>query len=273
MSQEITMDLCELTLAVEEIVRKAGVEVKRCYEEGQFETFTKNDESPVTSADYAANEIITASLKELTPHIPIVSEESDPKDIINRHSWSTYWLIDPLDGTQEFVAGSGDFSVVVALVHDHTPSIGVIYAPIHDRCYMATLGQGAFRRDSDGLTPIQISAGDESTIRVAVSLRQDKLLVKRRLSERFNYDTIAMGSATLKACLVAQGDADIYMRVGPTGEWDTGAAHCILHEAGGGIFDLAMNTLTYNKRDTLANPNFVVCGNLSLPWLEIIKNS
>lgn len=273
MSKDTVIDLCELTLAVEEIVREAGIEVKRCYEEGQFKTFTKNDESPVTSADYAANEIIIASLKKLTPDIPIVSEESDPKDIINRHNWPTYWLIDPLDGTQEFVAGSGDFSVVVALINNHIPSIGVIYAPIHDRCYMATLGQGAFRRDSNGLAPIHIKQGDEAAIRVAISLRQDKLLVKRRLSDRFNYETIPMGSATLKACLVAQGDADIYMRIGPTGEWDTGAAHCILHEAGGGIFDLEMNALTYNKRDTLANPNFVVCGDLSLPWLNIINNS
>ena len=271
MGNDNMMDLCELTLAVEKITRKAGAEVKRCYEAGQFKTFTKDDESPVTSADYAANDIIVAALKQLTPDIPIVSEESDANDIADRRLWDKYWLIDPLDGTQEFVAGSGDFAVVIALINNHVPSIGVIYAPIHDRCYMATIGRGAFRRDSNGLSPISISKEHEGEIRVAVSLRQDKSLVKSRLSGDFSYTYVPMGSATLKACLVAQGGADLYMRIGPTGEWDTGAAHCILNEAGGDITDLTINTLTYNQRDTLENPNFIVCGDLSLPWDKIVK--
>lgn len=265
------MDLCELTLAVEKIVREAGEEVKRCYEAGQFKTFTKNDESPVTTADYAANDIIVSALKKLTPDIPIVSEESHENEISQRHQWPKYWLIDPLDGTQEFVAGSGDFSVVVALINDHVPSIGVIYAPIHDRCYMATIGHGAFRRDSDGLAPIFVTKEHEGDIRVAISLRQNKTLVQDRLSDDFNYSYVPMGSATLKACLIAQGSADVYMRIGPTGEWDTGAAHCILNEAGGDITDLTIQTLTYNQRDTLENPNFIVCGDLSLPWNKIVK--
>jgi len=267
------IDLCELTLAVEAIVREAGVEVKRCYEAGQFQTFIKNDESPVTTADYAANDIIVAALKKLTPDIPIVSEESTAEDITERRQWPKYWLIDPLDGTQEFVAGSGDFAIVVALIENHIPAIGVIYAPIHDRCYMATIGRGAFRRDEEGLTPINVTEEHEGIIRVAVSLRQDKSLVNSRLSDKFEYQRVPMGSATLKACLVAQGDADIYMRVGPTGEWDTGAAHCIVKEAGGDITDLAINTLTYNQRDTLENPNFIVCGDLSLPWHSIVKKN
>lgn len=267
------MDLCELTLAVEEIARRAGAQVKRIYDDGEFSTFTKDDESPVTSADYAANDIIVAALKSLTPDIPIVSEESNQEDIAQRRSWRKYWLIDPLDGTQEFVAGSGDFSVVIALIVDHVPTIGVIYAPIHDRCYLATLGNGAYRRDSDGLSPINVGHRQSSDgIRVAVSLRQAKELVLNRLSKNSEYEFIAMGSATLKACLVAQGGADVYMRIGPTGEWDTGAAHCILNEAGGDIRNLSMVTLTYNQRDTLENPNFVVCGNLNLPWSKIVKD-
>ncbi|MCG7532207.1 3'(2'),5'-bisphosphate nucleotidase CysQ [Psychrobium sp. MM17-31] len=267
------MDLTELTLAVEQIARDAGGEIKRIYEQGQFETFTKDDESPVTSADYAANEVIVSALQSLTPNIPIVSEESDKEAIKERRNWQRYWLIDPLDGTQEFVAGSGDFAVAIALVVNHIPTIGVIYAPIHDRCYFAIKGEGAFRRDSEGLSPIKVDTTPRETVRIAVSLRQAKALVESRLSESFTYEYIAMGSATLKACLVAQGGADIYMRIGPTGEWDTGAAHCIVAEAGGDIFDLSINRLTYNERETLANPNFVVCGNLRLPWADIVLDS
>jgi len=265
------MDLCELTLAVEQIARQAGAEIKRCYEQGKFESFTKDDQSPVTSADYAANDIICAALKRLTPDIPILSEESEPQDIAQRRHWPRFWLIDPLDGTQEFVAGSGDFAVAIALIDDHQPTLGVIYAPMHDRCYMASTGKGAYRRDSDGLSPISINDESHEVIKIAVSLRQSKETVLSRVSSEFNYELVPMGSATLKACLVAQGGADFYMRVGPTGEWDTGAAHCILHEAGGDITDLSLNRLTYNQRDTLANPNFVVCGDLSLPWPLIIS--
>jgi len=267
------MDLCELTLAVEKIARQAGAEIKRCYEGGQFSTFIKDDASPVTTADYAANDIIVSALKVLTPNIPIVSEESPDSDIAQRRQWPQYWLIDPLDGTQEFVAGSGDFAVSIALITNHIPVIGVIYAPIHDRCYLATFNKGAFRRDSDGLIPIEVTKNVTDNIRVAISLRQDKNLVKNKLSPDFNYEMIAMGSATLKACLVAQGGADIYIRIGPTGEWDTGAAHCILTEAGGDIFDLSKSKLTYNRRNTLANPNFMVCGDLSLPWVKIVNNN
>lgn len=265
------MDLCELTLAVEKLAREAGAEIKRCYQQGQFESFTKDDQSPVTSADYAANDIICNGLKALTPHIPILSEESSEQEIAQRQHWPRYWLIDPLDGTQEFVADSDDFAVAIALIDQHQPIIGVIYAPMHDRCYLATNGKGAFRRDSDGLTPIQVNKGDHQKIKIAVSLRQPKDTVLSRVSDDFDYELVPMGSATLKACLVAQGGADFYMRVGPTGEWDTGAAHCILHEAGGGIYDLALAPLTYNKRNTLDNPNFIVCGDPSLPWQAILK--
>lgn len=264
------MDLCELTLAVEKIARLAGAEIKRCYQQGQFESFTKDDQSPVTSADYAANEIICEQLNKLTPDIPILSEESPEQDIAMRHQWPRYWLIDPLDGTQEFVAASDDFAVAIALVDNHQPVLGVIYAPMHDRCYMASHGKGAYRRDSDGLSPISIDDNPHDKVKIAVSLRQSKETVISRLSGAFEYELVAMGSATLKACLVAQGGADIYMRIGPTGEWDTGAAHCIVSEAGGDITDLELNRLTYNRRDTLANPNFVVCGDLGLPWSEII---
>lgn len=268
--REVVMDLCELTLAAEKIARVAGAEVKRIYDGGDFTTYTKSDASPVTSADYAANDIIVAALKVLTPDIPVISEESDKEDIEKRRQWRKYWLVDPLDGTQEFVAGSGDFSVSIALIVDHIPTIGVIYAPIHDRCYFASRDKGAYRRDNHGLAPITVTKEQQSPLRVAVSLRQAKELVSQRLDTDFDYEFIAMGSATLKACLVAQGDADIYMRVGPTGEWDTGAAHCIVNEAGGDIFDLSITPLTYNKRSTLANPDFVVCGNLSHPWSSII---
>lgn len=265
------MDLCELTLSVEKIARLAGAEIKRIYQSGDYQSHTKNDESPVTSADYAANDIICKALAELTPDIPIVSEELPDISVEQRQSWQRYWLVDPLDGTQEFVAGSGDFAVAIALIDNNLPTIGVIYAPIHDRCYLASRGNGAFRRDTDGLEPIKINREQRSNVRIAVSLRQPKETVLSRVSDRFNYERVAMGSATLKSCLVAEGGADFYMRVGPTGEWDTGAVHCILTESGGDITDLSLNRLTYNRRDTLDNPNFIVCGNPDIPWHEILK--
>ncbi len=268
------MSVSELTLAVEKVAREAGAEIRRIYTQGEFTTYTKNDQSPVTSADYAANDIICAALALLTPDIPIVSEESDEIPLELRHRYQKYWLIDPLDGTQEFVAGSDDFAVAIALIDNHQPVLGVIYAPIHDRCYLASKGNGAYRRDYGGLTKISVKTKQnkqDKHITIAVSLRQAKETILSRVSSEFEYQLVAMGSATLKACLVAQGGADFYMRIGPTGEWDTGAAHCIIHEAGGNITDLSLDTLTYNKRDTLSNPNFVVCGDLKLPWYNIIK--
>jgi len=265
------MDLCELTLAVEAIARTAGAEIKRIYQSGAFESHTKTDQSPVTSADYAANEIICQALAKLTPEIPIVSEELPDISCEERQSWSRYWLVDPLDGTGEFIAGSGDFAVAIALIDQHIPTIGVIYAPIYDRCYLASRGRGAFRRDSNGLAPISIADEPQDNVKIAVSLRQSKETVLSRVSSNFTYQLIPMGSATLKSCLIAEGGADFYMRVGPTGEWDTGAAHCILAEAGGDITDLSLQTLTYNKRDTLENPNFIVCGNPKLPWADIVN--
>jgi 3'(2'), 5'-bisphosphate nucleotidase len=265
------MDLCELTLAVETIARTAGAEIRRIYRSGNFEAQTKTDQSPVTSADYAANDIICQALAKLTPEIPIVSEELPDISCEQRQSWSRYWLVDPLDGTGEFIAGSDDFTVAIALIDHNVPTIGVIYAPIHDKCYLASLGRGAFRRDSKGLEPINIAIEPQTTIKIAVSLRQSKETVLSRVSDQFDYQLVPMGSATLKSCLVAEGGADFYMRVGPTGEWDTGAAHCILAEAGGDITDLKLARLTYNKRDTLENPNFIVCGNPELPWHKIVK--
>ncbi|NRA71564.1 MAG: 3'(2'),5'-bisphosphate nucleotidase CysQ [Gammaproteobacteria bacterium] len=265
------MDLCELTLAVEKIARAAGAEIKRIYQSGDFECLTKEDSSPVTSADYAANDVICAALRQLTPEIPIVSEEFPDITVEQRHSWPRYWLVDPLDGTGEFVAGSGDFAVAIALIDNHVPTIGVIYAPMYDRCYLASLDNGAYRRDPNGLTPLKVNTDQQSPIKIAVSLRQSKETVLSRVSDQFQYQLVPMGSATLKSCLIAEGSADFYMRIGPTGEWDTGAAHCILSEAGGDIKDLSLVTLTYNKRDTLQNPNFIVCGDPDIPWSEVVN--
>ncbi|NRA83151.1 MAG: 3'(2'),5'-bisphosphate nucleotidase CysQ [Gammaproteobacteria bacterium] len=265
------MDLCELTLAVENIARAGGAEIKRIYLSGDYESHTKEDDTPVTSADYAANEIICKMLAQLTPDIPIVSEELPDITTEQRQSWNRYWLVDPLDGTQEFVAGSGDFAVAIALIDNNLPTIGVIYAPIHNRCYLASRGNGAYRRDDHGLKPIKINTDQQTKLKIAVSLRQSKETVLSRVSTEFEYELIPMGSATLKSCLVAEGGADFYMRVGPTGEWDTGAAHCILTEAGGDIKDLGLQTLTYNKRETLENPNFIVCGDPNIPWSNIVN--
>lgn len=265
------MDLEKLICHVEVIAKDAGEVIKECYLGGEFESFTKEDESPVTSADLAANQVICEALAKLTPEIPIMSEELTSVDFSQRQHWPRYWLIDPLDGTQEFIAKSGDFAVSIALIENNRPVLGVIYAPMTECCYFATRGQGAFKRDPQGLRQIQIQKADNRVIRIAVSLRQEKHKVFSQLSELFDYQLIPLGSATLKSCLVAEGGADCYIRVGPTGEWDTGAAHCILHEAGGDIKNLQLDPLTYNQRTTLQNPDFIVCGDPDIAWSQLLK--
>ena len=265
------MDLSKLIGEVEAIARQAGEVIKEAYVGGDFESYTKADESPVTSADLAANQVICEALARLTPEVPIMSEELTSCRLSERRHWPYYWLIDPLDGTQEFIARSDDFAVSIALVHHNEPVLGVIYAPMKNLCYFAIRGNGAFKRDQGALTPIGIRPSDHRVIRVAVSLRQDRQTVFSLLSEEFDYQLVPLGSATLKSCLVAEGGADCYVRVGPTGEWDTGAAHCILSEAGGDIRDLDLATLTYNQRTTLENPNFIVCGDLAIDWHRVLK--
>ena len=260
-----------LSIALES-AKKAGQEVSRYYKNGNFTAEIKEDNSPVTSADIAANDILMDELKRLTPDIPIISEEVGALELAQRSKWSRYWLLDPLDGTGEFIAGSGDFAVNVALVENGWPSIGVSHAPDHQLTYYAQNNLGAFKENDSGSHRIHVAKYDgQRRIKVAISRRQDINLMGQYLNSKYDFDHVALGSCSLKNCLIAEGGADCYLRVGPTGEWDTGASHCIIEQAGGSIIDSEFKPLTYNQRETLMQPDFVSLGNKEIPWQDIIK--
>lgn len=270
----ITKDLSHHLPAVIEIARSAGQLILEIYEKKEYQAYTKSDETPVTSADIAAHKLITEKLSELTPDIPVLSEEDADISLEQRSQWNRYWLVDPLDGTQEFIARSGDFATIIALVENNKPVMGVVYGPVSGVTYYAYHGKGAWKiPDLDQNVRIKTHThdGQSSPIAMAISRRQDINRITRRLSSEWNYELVPLGSAALKACLVAEGAVDCYLRLGPTGEWDTAATQCIVEEAGGRILSTHLDPLSYNERDTLENPNFIVLGDENLPWDGILQ--
>ncbi|EEX38046.1 3'(2'),5'-bisphosphate nucleotidase CysQ [Vibrio metschnikovii] len=267
-------DLSHLLPDVISIARSAGQLILDIYENKSYESFVKSDETPVTSADLAAHKLVTERLMELTPDIPVLSEEAANIGLETRETWQRYWLVDPLDGTQEFIARSGDFATVIALVEHNRPVMGVVYGPVSGVTYYAYQGKGAWKIP-DMSESLRIYSHKHElagqSIAIAISRRQDINRITQRLSHQWNYDLIPLGSAALKACLVAEGAVDCYLRLGPTGEWDTAATQCIVEEAGGRILNTQLDPLSYNERDTLENPNFIVLGDADLPWDEILK--
>lgn len=251
--------------------KKAGEQIMQHYRLDDFTEHTKDDDSPVTSADIAANDIIMAYLSEHTPDIPVISEEVGAVSLAERQQWQRYWLLDPIDGTGEFILKSGDFAVNIALVENGWPSIGVIHAADHQVTYYAEKGHGAFKEQAGKVTPISVTPYDgKRAVKVAISRRQKLANIQQYLNDSYAYEYIPLGSCSLKNCLIAEGLADCYLRLGPTGEWDTGASHCILEEAGGSIIGSEYQPLTYNARETLMNPDFMSLGSAQFPWQDII---
>ncbi|TXH97761.1 MAG: 3'(2'),5'-bisphosphate nucleotidase CysQ [Rheinheimera sp.] len=266
------MFLSKLLEPVKITAQQAGERLWQMYLSGEVQAETKSDNSPVTAADYAANQIIIEQLSELTPDIPVISEESHLVPLAQRQHWPRYWLIDPMDGTQEFVARSGDFAVSIALVEHGWPALGVIYWPKEQIWYYATRGHGAFKQQRHLINHIKVRQHQQGDpLRIAVSRRQPQHLISALLAPQLQAEFIALGSCSLKSCLVAEGGADCYMRLGPTGEWDTGAVHIIVEEAGGRILDSQFFPLSYNQRETLANPDFMVIGQSTMAWPELIQ--
>ncbi|MDX1526827.1 MAG: 3'(2'),5'-bisphosphate nucleotidase CysQ [Pseudidiomarina maritima] len=273
-------ELAELLDGACVVARQAGAVVMDIYQNQAYETYAKDDESPVTSADYAANQVIIDGLTALDKTIPILSEEGSHLSLDERQQWSRYWLIDPIDGTQEFIAGSGDFGIVIALVEQsqpgqHQPVLGVIYWPATATLYCAQRGQGAVKISAAGTERLQVrqfSQPEQEAITIAMSRRQPPARVLQRMSAARSYTTVATGSCSLKACLVAEGSADCFLRVGPTGEWDTAAAEVIVGEAGGRIVDEYFQPLSYNCETSLGNPNFIVLGDAKVPWQQVFTH-
>lgn len=267
------MELRPLLQAVLDIARESGKLILEIYQAGEFEQEIKSNNTPVTSADLAAHALIKKRLKALTPDIPVLSEEDTSISFQEREKWDLYWLIDPLDGTQEFISQSGDFATIIALVEKNKPVMGVAYFPVIDAIYYAMKGQGAWKQNTDSKpSRLSVLKRNKSTqdLSIAISRRQDVKSITDKFASNWHYNLVPCGSAALKSCLVAEGAVDCYLRLGPTGEWDTAATQCIVEESGGRIVDLTCSPLSYNERDSLVNPNFIVMGDLQLPWKDIV---
>ncbi len=246
-----------------EIARQAGESILSVYHSDTIDIWQKADHSPLTEADLLAHRTIVNGLNQLTPEIPIISEESVNEAYPTRAEWSCFWLVDPLDGTKEFLKRNDQFTVNIALVVDHQPVFGVIYSPVEDKLYYATKGEGAYRQiDSQ---PVERLITQERSIseplRVVVSKShsstQTEDFVHQFTSSDRPIEHVAIGSS-LKFCLIAEGSADIYPRLVPTMEWDTAAGQIIVNEAGKEVIVIETGEpLQYNK-ESLRNPSFIV---------------
>ncbi|MDY6941386.1 MAG: 3'(2'),5'-bisphosphate nucleotidase CysQ [Pseudomonadota bacterium] len=262
----------ELLEAVNRIGREAGQKILEIYAT-DFGAEEKSDNSPLTAADMASHEAILAGLEPLLENTPVLSEESGLADYETRKKWSRYWLVDPLDGTKEFIKRNGEFTVNIALIQDHRPVLGVVYVPAKAMGYYAAEGVGAFRFE-EGQKPVSIHvrrlAPGQPIIAVASRSHQTPE-VAGFLSKLGDHEVTSMGSS-LKICLVAEGLADIYPRLGPTCEWDTAAAQAVLEIAGGQLTDTDMAPLRYNTKDSLLNPYFLAFGDAAHNWSDCLPD-
>jgi len=257
------LDLSQLMKAVLGVAEEASSAILEVYREENLGVTYKADESPLTLADKRSHELIENRLSLLTPAIPVVSEESETPSWEIRKHWQDFWLIDPLDGTKEFVSRNGEFTVNIALLKNLKPVLGVMLAPALQIAYYAYHGGGAFKRNPHGdVQKIKVS-DYRSGLVVAASRSHDRDKMDALLKTWGATQVLNVGSA-LKMGLVAEGTAHVYPRMGPTMEWDTAAAHCILQEAGGTLRLWDGSELRYNKADLL-NPGFVCFGNPAFP--------
>lgn len=251
-----------------ELCRHAGKAILDVYHSGDFTTDEKEDRSPLTQADLAAHRILVEGLTALHPSYPVLSEESRFVPPEKRRSWEKYWLVDPLDGTKEFLKRNGEFTVNVALVEKRLPVLGVVFAPALDRLYFAVRGGRAFRQDANSAArEIHSRAGVPP--RVVGSRSHAGGHFKEFLDHLGEHSLVSMGSS-LKICLVAEGEADVYPRLGPTSEWDTAAAQCVAEVAGASVHDLQGRQLVYNSRNELLNPFFVVSATPEKKYLQYL---
>ena len=265
------IDLSALAAPVQDIAREAGRRILDVYA-GSFSVTAKPDQSPVTEADFVAHRCILRGLKALTPHIPILSEEASDVGFAERGRWEWLWLVDPLDGTREFIRHSDQFTINIALIHRHEAVFGLILAPVDGICYHAWRGGGAWKqfRSSQPARRIQAARICHPPVRVIssqASYRSQRL--QSYLQRLGDYRHLFVGSA-LKSCLIAEGAADLYPRFGPTGEWDTAAAQAIVEEAGGHLTDMQSRPLRYNARPVLINPDFFAFGDINRDWLQYL---
>ena len=267
MTASVDADLLE---RIRDIARVAGDAILQVYRT-DFSVEDKDDHSPLTEADRVSHTIIRDGLSELTLRLPFLSEESQEAERAGRRSWTRYWLVDPLDGTKEFIKRNGEFTVNIALIDGHRPVLGVVLAPALDLEYSAIVGLGAYRSRAGGVREaINVRSRAATPLRVVGSRSHPSPRLAAFLETVGAHEMTPMGSS-LKICLVAEGAADVYPRLGPTSEWDTAAAQAILEAAGGSMIDLGGQPLRYNTKEDLLNPHFLAFGDRSHDWLAAFR--
>ena len=287
-----------------DIARNAGEKILTIYHQSsKLEVFSKTDHSPLTQADISAHHLIMNALTRITPEIPVLSEESLLPDFTQRQQWQKYWLVDPLDGTKEFISRNGEFTVNIALIDKGVPVLGVVYVPVSDVCYAGFSKEPSLENSSADLNNSFSANTDKYTDKYACKISNNKIVdIKVRCAQKLvsegalievlasrhhradAVDTLcatinaqwgqtqlrAMGSS-LKLCLIAEGRADLYPRFGPTSEWDTAAAQAIVEAAGGYVLNASGLPLRYNQKDSVLNPDFFVIGEDIKQWRRLLS--
>jgi 3'(2'), 5'-bisphosphate nucleotidase len=265
-------DLQNLLPQLVSLSRQAGREILAVYQ-SDFEVQHKADQSPLTLADLRAHTVLVNALRALTPSIPILSEEASDIAFAERSAWRLHWLVDPLDGTREFVSRNGEFTVNIALIEQHRPVLGVVHVPTRDITFSGLGGLGAFKQIMDD-PPVRIQAQLPAAqpLRVVSSRSHAKEGGEDYQSLLGPYTLVKVGSS-LKFCIVAEGAADLYPRLGNTSEWDTAAGQAVLEAAGGRVVDLQGHALRYNTRAGLLNPHFVAFADPSRDWWRLLQSA
>jgi len=252
----LLLDLCNISI-------QAGHKIMEFYDK-EIEVTIKKDSTPLTKADLAANKLINKKLASIDKNIPILSEEA-LVEWDTRKTWKKYWLVDPLDGTKEFIKKNGEFTVNIALIENNIPVIGIIYAPAKSLLYYAKKNNGSFKiKTFEKLTNFHLA----QKIKVKKYLKDDEVCIigsrshsndkiNKWISNNFDNFTLISSGSSLKFCNIAEGKADIYPRFGPTSEWDIAAGHIILNEAGGKILTLENREINYNEKESVLNPEFI----------------
>ncbi len=265
---ELSKPLLQRVLSIAEQAGQAILEVYN-RQNGELKVETKTDDSPVTEADRVAHQVIVEGLESAFDGVPVCSEESEDHQQQNRQLWSEYWLVDPLDGTKEFINRNGEFTVNIALIRNGSPVLGVVTVPVKGQAFVGGQGLGAYKVEHRQWTPIKSRSVTGGKVVVVGSRRHGaeamKKLVRQLESEFSQVEMISMGSS-LKFCVIAEGKADLYPRLAPTSEWDTAAAQAVLEAAGGKVVNTRFDALEYNKPDTLLNPHFIALGDGSFDW-------
>ena len=260
-NNKLLLDICNVAI-------EAGNEILNFYN-NDIEVTHKEDLSPLTKADLASNKIILESLIKLNSKIPILSEES-LVDWSVRKNWKKYWLVDPLDGTKEFIKKNGEFTVNIALIEDNNPILGVVYVPAKSLLYLAEKNKGSFKTNTkdklenfEGIQKILVSS-QTNRPRVIGSRSHSNATFDNWVKEKFPNADIVQAGSSLKFCLIAEGEADIYPRFGPTSEWDIAAGNMIVNEAGGKIRTFQNDSIKYNTKENIINPEFYAIGKIKL---------